>query len=393
MSFNNTERDELVIESPEQLVVVFDKLLGVVAPNCSVDIEPLSEAAILSSVYQVTVSVNESDQPSRWIAKFLRPTLLLEQMFDVEGTFYKSLADEHWNELDSSIHIPKALYCGPKCIILEYVPDTISFTLLEGCPLERLELVLSSLARIHAHFWHRPPIAGLSSTAGIGSAMSGLEKEETFPNLWKAFVNDVALNHDEKQKLVALCTDLSKRKLQDIHKHVHDYQPTLIHGDFHVGNMLFHNDSKLTLLDWATCGAGNNMVDVVFFLVVSTNLNMNEIMSTWLPLYHKVLLESNPTIDFSWEKCVSHFRTCLLNQFLVLVCYDEISKSLLAFHVESRNALDHYTRHFENVNRRCVEALLSEEMNIFEYPLPQFKTTSSTTNPRRERRDNVIRQL
>jgi hypothetical protein len=47
MSFNNTERAELVIDSPEQLVVVFGKLLGVVAPNCSVGIEPLSEAAIL----------------------------------------------------------------------------------------------------------------------------------------------------------------------------------------------------------------------------------------------------------------------------------------------------------------------------------------------------------
>jgi hypothetical protein len=70
MSFNNTERAELVIDSPEQLVVVFvaptccsvdivplseaailfGNLLGVVVPNCSVDIEPLSEAAILSSV-------------------------------------------------------------------------------------------------------------------------------------------------------------------------------------------------------------------------------------------------------------------------------------------------------------------------------------------------------
>ena len=395
MSTSNIEREELVIESPGQLVEVFGKLLGVAAPtNCNVEIEPLSEAAILSCVYQVTVSVSDNDVPSRWIAKFLKDTLLLEQMFQVEGTFYKTQAAQLCKELDSPIHIPKALYCGPKCIVLEYVPDTISFSLLEGCPPERLELVLSSLARIHAHFWNRPPISGLSSTAGIGSAMSGLEKEQTFPSLWKTFVDEVALNPVEKQKLGALCTDLSKRTLQDIHKQVHEYQPTLIHGDFHVGNLLFHNDSKLTILDWATCGEGNNMVDVVFFLVVSTNLNSTEIMSTWLPFYHRVLLESNTTIDFSWEMCVSHFRTCLLNQFLVLVCYDEISKQLLASHVESKDLVEHYTIHFENVNRRCAEALLSEEMNVLEYRLPPFKTASTTSaDDRPERRDDIIRQL
>jgi DNA-binding sugar fermentation-stimulating protein len=80
MSFNNTERAELVIDSPEQLVVVFGKLLGVVAPNCSVDVSTLNRSRKLQFsrvcvyTYQVTVSVNESDRPSRWIAKFLRPS-------------------------------------------------------------------------------------------------------------------------------------------------------------------------------------------------------------------------------------------------------------------------------------------------------------------------------
>lgn len=271
----NHEVEDLSIESPEELVAVFGKLLQRRYPNgaapCSVaDIEPLSEAAILSRVYQISVSQNDSDIPSRWIAKFLKSSLPLEDMFTVESSFYTSYAKELQEAVDS-IEIPKALYCGAKCIVLEYVSDTTSFTLLDGCPQDRLDLVLSSLARIHAHFW-KQPTTGLSPTAGIGTAMSGLQKEQAFPNLWKAFVEDISLDDAQGEKLNAVCSDLSNRRLRDIHERVHEYQPTLIHGDFHVGNLLFNNDtSKLTILDWATCGAGNNMVDVVFFFSSAPN--------------------------------------------------------------------------------------------------------------------------
>jgi len=294
-----------------------------------------------------------------------------------------------------AIDIPKALYCGSKCIVLEYVENTTSYSLLEGCPTNRLCLVLSSLARIHAHFWNRPT-TGLSSTAGIGTAMSGIQKERTFPTLWKDFVSGIEMETAQRQRLNHVCTDLSNRRLRDVHERVHEHQRTLIHGDFHVGNLLFDNENnnKLTILDWATCGAGNNMIDVVFFFLISTKLSMTQVKKEWLPMYHRVLLESNGTIEYSWEKCVYDFQTCLLNQFLILVCYDEISKTLLRSEVDSREVLEHYTQHFTNVNKRCVEALLSTEMNLSEYPLPPIKKESDMeTNADTTMSDDVIRQL
>lgn len=402
MSFDN-EEEELSIESPEQLVAVFGKLLQRrypgAAPCHSVDIQPLSEAAILSRVYQVTVSQANEHVPSRWIAKFLKSSLPLEDHFYVESNFYTTCAQE-LREAVTFIEIPKALYCGAKCIVLEYIANTTSYTLLEGCPHYRLELVLSSLAHIHAHFWNaQSPISDLlSPTAGIGSAMSGLQKEQTFPKLWKAFVDEVLLDDAQRVQLHTICRDLSKRRLGDTHDQVHQYQPTMIHGDFHVGNLLFHdNNNTVTILDWATCGTGNFMVDVVFFFLVSTQLSTKEMMHTWLPYYHQVLLESNPNIDVSWKTSVYYFRTCLLNQFIVLVCHDEISKMLLKTQVESSQLLEHYSQHFTNVNKRCVEALLSEEMNLSEYALPPLKTASdmATINDESETSDGVgvIRHL
>lgn len=399
-TIQQNENDE--IESPDQLSQVFGKLLQRRYPDMmlsdavvvSVKMEPLAQAAILSCVYKVTVTLNSTEEspiPYQWIAKFLKPSLPLADMFVVESVFYQNYREKLLESVET-IDIPQALYCGTKCIVLEYVDKTISYSLLESCPQNRLKLVVSNLARIHAYFWNQQT-QGLSSTAGIGTAMSGLEKERTFPMLWKEFVKDIC-DFAQRQRLEHVCTDLANRRLRDIHNRVHNFQPTMIHGDFHVGNLLFQTDDILTILDWATCGRGNNMVDVVFFFLISTKLCMSEMLHTWLPLYHTILLEANESIHYSWEECVWNFRTCLLNQFIVLVCHDEISKTLLQTQVDSNHILQHYKQHFRNVNKRCAEAILSPEMNLSEYKLPPLKTASDAAETNVERsNDGVIRQL
>jgi len=98
MTTNQEEEEEvLVIESPEQLTTVFAKLLQRQYPDaafpqdCSVEITPLSQAAILSRVYQVTVCFHDSPPALKWIAKFLKSSLPLQDMFVVEGVFLQKL--------------------------------------------------------------------------------------------------------------------------------------------------------------------------------------------------------------------------------------------------------------------------------------------------------------
>jgi thiamine kinase-like enzyme len=56
---------------------------------------------------------------------------------------------------------------------------------------------------------------------------------------------------------------------------VHRHRVTCVHGDYHIANWLFptNNDQqrKPVLIDFATTGFDNPMIDLVFFLVVSTN--------------------------------------------------------------------------------------------------------------------------
>jgi tRNA A-37 threonylcarbamoyl transferase component Bud32 len=380
-----------VIETPEQLAdtTLFSSLLLRAPFKVDADVRPIRLApfsqAILSQVVELTVSYNNSTDTA-WIAKFQKASLPLQGMFRVEGAFYSHHARDL---LESGIHIPEALYCGEKCIVLKKIQDTISYTLLESCPTNRLSTIFRAMARMHSHFWGNNNLDDLSASAGIGTAMSGLQKEQSFPNCWPDFVSPLG----EDKRIRQLCVSLSERRLRDIHTRVHEYKPTLIHGDFHVANILFSPNNKLWLLDWATSGAGNPMVDIVFFFLVSTRLNMTEMCKTWLPYYHHELTTGTTNvIDLSWESYLGHFRTCLLNQFLVLVCYDQISKNLLAKEA-SGEVCEHYTQHFENVNRRCVEALLSPEMDIENYPLPRFKTEEELVATRTDDTSNVIREL
>ena len=372
--------DGFSIESPEELAdrAVFEQLIrrryGENVQVGSVLMSPQQGHAILSRVVQVNITYLASvpSIPTLWIAKFQKPSMPLDDdMFRVEGTFYRKYA----KEMSRSVQVPTAVYCGKRCIVLEKIQNVISYSLLESCPSDRLESTIGAMAHIHAQFWNKGhgDLKNLSHAAGIGSVMSGVEKEETFPLCWKDFIQQQSDNN----ALTTLCQNLARRRLRDVHTRVHEYQPTLIHGDFHVGNILYtlenSCDKQLWLIDWATCGAGNPMIDVVFFFLVSTRLSMKDMIHTWLPYYYDILRADNVD-DFSWDACLFAFRTCLLNQFLVLVCYDQVSKTLLSREAETKEAREHFTQHFENVNRRCVEALFSDDMNLSSYPLPPVKT-------------------
>lgn len=392
--------DVMTIETPEQLAdkAVFSELIrrrfGSAVDIHSIKMAPLSQA-ILSQVVEITLSYCSEatvDVPISYIAKFQKESLPLQDMFRVEGCFYDNFADEFRTVNDLGLYVPQPLFSGEKCVVMEKIVDTTSYTLLESCPPERLELVFRGMARMHTHFWNFDyGHANLSATAGIGAAMTGLEKEHAFCHCWKDFVCE--LNLSQQERLRPICESLAQRRLRDIHDCAYGFKPTLVHGDFHVGNLLFKED-KIWLVDWATCGDGNPMADVVFFFLISTRLTMTALVETWLPFYyHELTTCTSKAADFSWETCLFMFRTCVLNQFLVLVCYDKIGKTLLEQEASGEYCA-FYKQHFENVNRRCVDALLSNEMDLSSYPLPPVKTEHELRQSAQPTKtDNVIREL
>uniref|UniRef100_K3W7A3 CHK kinase-like domain-containing protein n=1 Tax=Globisporangium ultimum (strain ATCC 200006 / CBS 805.95 / DAOM BR144) TaxID=431595 RepID=K3W7A3_GLOUD len=298
------------------------------------------------------------------VAKFLRPEFPFESMFLVESKFYAEFADfSSSGSAKLPFAVPAPVFTSNVLIVLERVDAVQTFTCIQGCPSDRISVLVKKLAQLHGRFWDHDG-EGLAVPAGIGSGLTGEAKRSQFPDLWSAYLDDISLGIAEKERLTALCQRLSANPelLESVHDAVEGGPSTLIHGDYHVANILFPiapSNSTVWLLDWATCGKGNPMRDLAFFFIVSvTEQDRREQESASLRLYHDVMATENlgvatPTLD-EWRH---HYQICVLNQFLILVVYDHLSKHLAA-NAKTEKLRSELDEHFRKVNVRACFSVL-----------------------------------
>uniref|UniRef100_A0A7S1Z7D1 CHK kinase-like domain-containing protein n=1 Tax=Ditylum brightwellii TaxID=49249 RepID=A0A7S1Z7D1_9STRA len=387
-------------------------------------------------------------------------------MFQIEASFYKMQQQQSSSSSTTTtttttlpplpFHLAKMIYSSSHCIILEKIEHVQSFPLVHGCPtLSIRECMIRNLALMHARYWQTTAATtttttaymqtfwkSLSSTPGIGSSLSGKDKEYLFPTHWNDFLRSTTnISETERNKIQNVCINLQNKQIHQIHDKVHVFQTTLIHGDYHIANVLFSPqqqpeqkenqtekkkfDSSFWLLDWATCGLGNPLLDVVFFLLVSTNAPLQEGEVKHLLQYYYSILTSNDSTHtksnphgpyiastFSYDTFMTHYQHALLNQFIVLVCYDKLSRQLIDSLMtttttttttltssnadEKKTKQDTMKKHFDNVNERCIRALLSNEMNLDCYDMPHDKTEVDRMEEEERRHregDGVVRDI
>jgi thiamine kinase-like enzyme len=154
---------------------------------------------------------------------------------------------------------------------------------------------------------------------------------------------------------------------------VDDGPSSLIHGDFHIANMLLPTDpveEEPWLLDWATCGKGNPLRDLAFFFIVSVQANHRRAQEAQcLQVYHKALATEPEAARMSLEELRRHYKACVLNQFVILVVFDSLSKSLAANAKTEKLRLE-LDAHFREVNRRACLSVLD---NVGEKDLQQLE--------------------
>lgn len=340
------------------------------------------EVGVISEVVAVTVFLRPAGQQQeaaegivekQLIAKFLRPEFPFESMFHVESKFYTSLASTGSTGSEPSARlpfkVPTPIFTSNSLIVMERVPSVETFTCVQGCPTDQIAVLVSKLAQMHARFWEYD-CDGLAVPAGIGSGLTGEAKQEQFPGLWSAYLDDVPLESDDKARLVTLCERLSAAPdlLAAAHNLVESGPQTLIHGDYHVANILFssaNSAANMWLLDWATCGKGNPMRDFAFFFIVSvTHGDRREHEHNCLKLYHETMAsersagsgDGEPEL-LSLAEWTRHYKLCVLNQFLILVVYDHLSKHLAA-NAKTDKLRGELDAHFRTVNLRACHSVL-----------------------------------
>ncbi|GMF10382.1 unnamed protein product [Phytophthora lilii] len=332
---------------------------------------------VIAEVVIITVEFEVNDSPidtkrttQRFVGKFLRPEFPFESMFAVESKFYNEFTTRAGDAAMKNsaavvgfpFAIPTAIFTSNVLIVLECVESVKTFTCVEGSPPQHIPKLVKKLAQMHARFWEHE-CEGLATPAGIGSQLSGEEKRLQFPGCWKYYLVDIPLNSSEKTRLMALCQRLSDKPvlLNTLHDLVDEGPSTLIHGDFHIANMLLPTDpaNDVTwLLDWATSGKGNPLRDVAFFFIVSVQpSHRQEQEAQCLEVYHKALTSEATTVRLSLEELQRQYKVCVLNQFVILAVYDSLSKSLAANAKTERLRVE-LDEHFREVNRRACLSVL-----------------------------------
>ncbi|ETI37638.1 hypothetical protein F441_16222 [Phytophthora nicotianae CJ01A1] len=338
----------------------------------------IAEVVIITVEFECNADSGEAKRAEkRFVGKFLRPEFPFESMFSVESKFYNKFTTKKGdavmkntvNMVGFPFAIPTAIFTSNVLIVLECVESVKTFTCVDGSPPHHIPILVTKLAQMHARFWNHD-CNGLAIPAGIGSQLTGEEKRLQFPDCWMDFLNDVPLESSEKTKLTVLCQRLSQKpdQLKVVHDMVDNGPSCLIHGDFHIANMLLPTDgteNEVTwLLDWATCGKGNPLRDLAFFFIVSVQASHRQAQEAQcLEIYHKALTAETGAVRLSLEELHRQYKVCVLNQFLILVVFDSLSKSLAANAKTERLRVE-LDEHFREVNRRsCLSVLdnLSEK--------------------------------
>ena len=402
----------------------------------SFEIAPITQG-VLSSVYKLTVVMKRSISTTRkeeetilWIVKFPRPELQLDWMLECEANFYRQQQGRNGTHEESSVlpfDIPQFIYAGcsssennnnfdkkkkpHQCLIIEGIPDVTCGPLTDGCPPDKIPYLIEAMAAWHAHNWvvtnidddddddddseaRRTYYHNLCPLPGMGQRLDPLQLEHLYRQEINAFLERLLVQEDTSTnsispRTVQFLKELQNYKLRAIPQRLRSKACacTCIHGDYHIANWLFPKNNNNTqkdkmkkkpvLVDWATAGYANPMIDLVFFLVVSTTNTETMIVEAkekWLPFYYSHLQEyyyhygnNKAHNDSGMDKLsplhddalrYEWFQWAAINQLLILVAYDELCRQSVAPDDASTLA------HFQRVNRRAillVEVLFLQE--------------------------------
>jgi len=323
---------------------------------------------VLSNVQ--TLEVTLSTRTIKLIAKFRREDIPLEDLFSIEGAFYH-LVDELEDFNAFPFQLTKALATGTYWLLLEFISNVTTLDVHQSCPMNEFDDLIYRLAKMHDYCWmdssNSTKIAKtlnkysnqLANAPGAGQSLPTSTRKEQFEAAWP----------DVKKRLVPFFSSESMHWLDDIvewiaaaeridmiQASVESKRYTLVHGDFHMGNMLLPKGiegekERPWLVDWSFCGIGNPSVDLVFFLAM--NDLKAEDTSRVLQDYYSVVRERS---QLSWDDFLAMFRQSLLNQFIILVCYDSLCRTMADSSIDEMVEVQH--AHFDRVNARCARMIL-----------------------------------
>ena len=277
-------------------------------------IKPLAIGIGSANIVRITLEYDfpEDGALSSMIAKFVSIQKIphaekLKDFYDREVKFYKHLGS------NSGISTPQCLYAeidkqsGDSLLLMEDM-SKCRVGDLSG-KLEDVEIAIKNIARFHAKWWNCNQLSKLPW--GILFSSASGKNEGLFKTFLDSLLQVKKIYGNKIPETFCLVAD----RLQNIEVSIFtDDSQTLVHGDYHPGNIFFqsNNEGRFAVFDWEAVHNGCAGEDLVRIITLGLTQEQRELyQNSLVKLYHKILLE-NVSIEYSLDQCWDNFRRGLL---------------------------------------------------------------------------------
>lgn len=257
----------------------------------------------------VRFSLRGSDNlPKTIVGKFPSPDPVSRETGIARLNYKREVYFYQYIQNTVAIQTPKVLFADVDdeshdfVIIMEDLAPGVQGDQLAGCDVESGALALRQLAHLHGPRWGDDSLADnelIGNRTPNGENMLKAFYDSVSPGFLARY--DAMLSADEKE-MVSLVGD-------NLIAYASNYtgNPTLIHIDYRLDNMMFGGPYPLAVVDWQSLSLGCALNDAAYFLgtsLIESDRKQHE--AELMREYFDVL--STYQVDLSWDDCWRFYR-------------------------------------------------------------------------------------
>lgn len=293
---------------------------------CTVE-APGGDGGLYGQTVRVRLVYNqpEAGAPPSLIAKFSAATPEMRAAaigsYAKEIHFYRELAPH------SGLPVPACYYADIDpashlhILLLEDMAPAVSGSRRAGCTSAQAELAVGQIAAFHAAWWEHPSLAAMAWLPDPNFGSDPAASQSQYESWWPRFLENLG-DARLPEPIREMGEGFGSRRAA-IERHLFNTPPrTLLHGDFHLGNLVFATETSgvpFAVLDWQMLRRGRAVRDVAYFL--SENLLPDvrrDIEKRLLADYYRLLVEGGVS-GYTFDDCLHDYRLALLQRFRALV--------------------------------------------------------------------------
>jgi aminoglycoside phosphotransferase (APT) family kinase protein len=179
------------------------------------------------------------------------------------------------------------------------------------------ELIVESLAKLHALWWNSPQLGMQLGTRYTEQEAIASEKrlQDTYPR-FVDYLGDALLPAQRRMYEKVLASDLLWRLSKRL---IEQHNVTVVHGDVHTGNVLlpkFERD-PVVLIDWHRWAIDLGTFDLAFMIALHWSAARRAILEKALVRHYYEVLVEHGVSNVTWEACWDDYRAEVIVTMLI----------------------------------------------------------------------------